>query len=211
MRLRDRFVDSPTSIGAKLRSKRQQLFADTFPDLAQLSVLDLGGTAEFWKRAPIRPAHVRVVNLVNPGEAAPGIETVVGDACDLSMAADGFDLVFSNSVIEHVGGHVNRARMAEVVRRAAPRHWVQTPYRYFPIEPHFLFPGMQFAPLPLRARIARSWPLVHSRPADIRAALDCVLWVELIGRTEMTRLFPDSRVIFERIAGVPKSMVAIRA
>ena len=31
---------------------------------------------------------------------------------------------------------------------------MQTPYRYFPIEPHWLFPGMQFLPLPVRWSIA---------------------------------------------------------
>ena len=29
---------------------------------------------------------------------------------------------------------------------------VQTPYRYFPVEPHWLFPGLQFLPMGLRAR-----------------------------------------------------------
>ena len=32
-----------------------------------------------------------------------------------------------------------------------PKSVVQIPYRYFPIEPHWLFPGLQF--LPQRARI----------------------------------------------------------
>ncbi len=37
--------------------------------------------------------------------------------------------------------------------------WVQTPYRYFPIEPHWIFPGFQFLPLSARTEISRRWPL----------------------------------------------------
>ena len=64
-----------------------------------------------------------------------------------------YDVVFSNSLLEHVGGHAQRAALAREVRSLAPRHWVQTPYRYFPLEPHWLFPGMQF---PLEAQ-AEFW------------------------------------------------------
>lgn len=51
-----------------------------------------------------------------------------------------FGLVYSNSLIEHLGGHARRAAFAEQVRSLAPRHWVQTPYRYSLIKPHWLVP-----------------------------------------------------------------------
>lgn len=63
-----------------------------------------------------------------------------------------FDLVYSNSVIEHVGGHARSCDFAGMVKTLARRHWgVQTPYRYFSIEPHWLFPGLQFLPQSARA------------------------------------------------------------
>lgn len=53
-----------------------------------------------------------------------------------------------NSPLEHVGGgHERRLRFAESVHALADRHRVQTPYRYFPIKPHWLAPGMQFLPV----------------------------------------------------------------
>ena len=42
------------------------------------------------------------------------------------------------------------------MRELAQLHWVQTPYRYFPVEPHFLFPGFQFLPLTVRAVLMRT-------------------------------------------------------
>jgi hypothetical protein len=209
MRVRDALVDGPNSVGARMRARRWALFGAAFPDASDLRVLDLGGTVEYWKRAPIRPRQVTVVNLFEPGDPTERITPVTADACLFEPRGD-FDLVVSNSLLEHVGGHDRRTRLAAVVREAAPRHWVQTPYRYFPVEPHWLCPGMQFLPVAARVAVARVWPLAHTVSANRAEALESVLWTELIGRTEMQALFPDSVVSFERMAGLPKSLLAIR-
>ena len=134
------------------------------------------------------------------------------DACDLpSQIRDGrYDLVYSNSVIEHVGGHIQRMRFAEAVHKLAERHWVQTPYRYFPIEPHWLFPGFQFLPLAVRAELSRRWPLVHTRSQSWDEGLSAAMGVELLSRAEMAYYFPDSAPRYERIAGIVKSLIAIK-
>lgn len=190
--------------------RRWHLLRELFPGIEEMQVLDLGGTTSYWERAPVRPAHVTVVNLTEPGPGADWISAVEGDACDPALSKGDFDLVVSNSLIEHLGGYAQRKRLASVIRSAAPRYWVQTPYRYFPLEPHWLFPGMQFAALPVRAKIARYWPLSHTGATSNEQALDQVLWTELIGKSEMRSLFPDGRVVFERIAGIPKSLIAVR-
>ncbi|GAB3022569.1 hypothetical protein GCM10011376_28080 [Nocardioides flavus (ex Wang et al. 2016)] len=191
---------------------------DRFPDLAEMRVVDLGGTVEAWERAPVRPAHVTVLNLTEPGESASdSIVAVRGDACEAvpvlaaAGASTSFDLVFSNSVLEHVGGHANRSRLADSVHALAPRHWVQTPYRYFPIEPHWLFPGMQFLPLFMKARIAARWPLAHSPSPSLERATSAALWTELISVTEMRHYFPESEIARERFLRVTKSIIAIRS
>lgn len=212
-RLRDRFVDGPDSLGARMRARRWQMFAKVVPDLADLDVLDLGGRAEYWRRAPIRP---RTVTIVNPEpsdqQGEDWIRYVHGNACDPTLLdGDTFDIVYSNSLIEHVGGFAQRQAMARNVTHLAPRHWVQTPYRYFPIEPHYVCPGMQFLPLPARIVVARFWPLTHTRPSSMAEATEAVLWVELIGAREMRELFPQSHVFFERVVGIPKSMIAVKA
>lgn len=215
-RLRRILVDSPTSLGAAARARRWRVFAEAFPTIESLRVLDLGGTVEAWRRAPVRPHHVTVLNLFEPGESDAGwITPLTGDACAAAETLESvgvdphFDLVFSNSLIEHVGGHARRMDLARQVRQLAPRHWVQTPYRYFPVEPHWLFPGMQFMPVAVRVAIAMHWPLVHTRPESYDDAVDSVLWTELVGATEMRDYFPTSAIVRERVLGVPKSLIAV--
>jgi hypothetical protein len=215
-RLRRRLVDSPTSVGARTRAERWALVDDLFPDLAEMRVVDLGGTVESWRRAPVRPAQVTVVNLFEPGESDESwLRPVTGDACDARTAlraagADTeYDLVFSNSLLEHVGGHAQRVALASEVHALAPRHWVQTPYRYFPVEPHWLFPLLQFLPLAARAKVAAAWPLAHSRPEDSSTAMSEVQWTELVGLAEMRAYFPRSEIHKERIVGLTKSLVAV--
>ena len=211
--LRRRFVDSPSSVGAKKRAKRWTWLAETFPDLDQMSVVDLGGSVESWRRAPIRPKHVHVINLEDfPGEVPDWAEVDNADACALParITSRRYDMAFSNSVLEHVGGHERRIRFAESIRSLADRHWVQTPYRYFPVEPHYVAPGLQYLPLALRQRYAHRWPLSHTKPENRPAALDEVMWVDLVDRTQMRFYFPDSKLRSEKILGLTKSLIAIR-
>ncbi|HEU5267140.1 MAG TPA: hypothetical protein VFU35_10595, partial [Jatrophihabitans sp.] len=121
-----------------------------------------------------------------------------------------FDIVFSNSLLEHVGGHERRRRLAELVTASAPRYWVQTPYRYFPVEPHFVVPGMQFLPLGARAAIAERW---HAGPRRLARAdaLTMVEWIELIGIRQLRSYFPQADIEIERLAGLPKSIIAVKA
>src|SRR5262245_37902587 len=99
--LRWKFADAPDSFGARRRAQRWQWLLRTFPDLDQMSVLDLGGSLSTWERAAIRARHVHVVNIVAPPTEVPDwAEVDVGDACALPshIMKRRYDLVFSNSV-----------------------------------------------------------------------------------------------------------------
>lgn len=211
--LRFRLVDSPDSYGARRRARRAAWLSQTFPELAEMTVLDLGGRVESWARVPVRPARVHVVNLEPlPVELPDWAEADHADACELpdAVLSRRYDLVFSNSVLEHVGGHERRRRMAEAIRALAPRYWVQTPYRYFPVEPHWVAPGMQFLPVPARVAVARTWPLAYTPGKSWELAMKQVLTTELIGRAEMRYLFPDAAIRAERLLGLTKSLIAVR-
>ena len=143
----------------------------------------------------------------------PNIEAHVGDATDLSEFADGaFDVVFSNSVIEHLGNFERQAAMAAEVRRLAPLYWIQTPNFWFPVEPHFLAPGWHW--LPVRLRIAllrrRRWGWRGPAP-DPEEAKALVTEIRLMRRNELRKLFPEAILKEERIGPLVKSFVAARA
>ena len=104
-----RFIDPnyPGSITYRCRQQRNEEFKRRFPDLPEMRVLDLGGTAVSWQTLGLRAKSVTLVNLdhvEDPEE--PWMEIQRTDAC-----AGGFgkyDLVFSNSLLEHLGGHARR-------------------------------------------------------------------------------------------------------
>jgi hypothetical protein len=208
--LRNRLFDpgKSGSLAGRARARRWDKFLTSFPDFAEMSVLDLGGTPGYWTSAPARPAHVRCVNL-DPllTSTVPWVDYVVADACVRQPGR--YDIVVSNSLIEHVGGHERRLRFAEVVDAASDRHWVQTPYRYFPIEPHWLFPGFQFLPTALARKVSERWKLGHTR-SDPETSWSDVVWVELLSMTDMRGYFPRSSVWSETWGGIPKSLVAIK-
>jgi len=202
--------DRNGSLTHRYRTARKEELKRRFPDFADMRVLDLGGTVISWRVFDLQPRSVTVVNLCDDESPRERwIEYVKDDAC-----AGGFgkyDLVFSNSLMEHLGGHARRHAFAKVVQESAPAWWVQTPYRYFPIEPHWIFPGFQFLPFRARVLVCQHWGMLHFAPERDRAvAAEMVASVELVSATEMRAYFPTSQIWFERIAGVPKSLVAVR-
>lgn len=199
------------SLSGRARARRWEVLRREFPRIEEMSVLDLGGDVRAWRQAPVRPAHVTLLNIAPQEIEEPWISGLVGDACD-PPELPAADLAYSNSVIEHVGGHQRRQDFAAVVRGAAPAYWVQTPNRYFPIEPHFMFPGLQFAPRRAQASLIRHWPLGnHAEVTDHDQALGDALDIELIARAEMEFYFPDAKILRERFAGLTKSLIGVRS
>lgn len=107
-------------------------------------VLDIGGTQAFWEiggLAEDQGIHLTLLNLTKESSTRLNFVSMLGDGRDLSAFEDGsFDVVFSNSVIEHLGQHEDQRRMAREIQRVGKRYFIQTPNKSFPIEPHFLFP-----------------------------------------------------------------------
>src|SRR5207248_2766875 len=136
------------------------------------------GTTDSWRRSRCRPSQLTILNIdahdrTETLDGETPVAIMRGDACNLPewIRAQQFDLVYSNSVIEHVGSHERRCEFARTVRSLAPRYWIQTPYRYFPIEPHFVFPAAQFLPIEGRALITRHWGAGHLHSTDRRESI----------------------------------------
>src|SRR5687767_9846671 len=118
-------------------------FANRFRVSDKDLILDVGGTETNWALIEPRPKVV-LVN-VEPRENLPSqFSQVVADGCQLPFRTNSFELVFSNSVIEHVGDRERQKGFAEEIARVGRRFFVQTPSRTFPFEPHFLTPFIHF-------------------------------------------------------------------
>ncbi|HET9345139.1 MAG TPA: class I SAM-dependent methyltransferase [Candidatus Limnocylindrales bacterium] len=204
----------PTSLANRLRDRRFGLFRELLATVPPpVRILDVGGTPQFWSsRADGLPGSPEIVVLnLRPFEPEGRVvSSIVGDAVDMSEISSGsFDVVFCNSVIEHVGSLERQARMASEIRRVAARYFVQTPNRYFPIEPHFLFPMYQFLPVRVRVALLRRMSLGwHARTPDRADAERQVNEIRLMSGRELASVFPGARLHRERFFGVTKSLIA---
>ena len=171
------------------------------------TILDVGGCEDFWAMLEIEP-RVTLLN-VRP-EPGNRFRRVLGDGCSLPFADQSFDMVFSNSVIEHVGGWERQQRFAEEVRRVGRRYWVQTPDIRFPIEPHLLAPFIHWLPRAARYRLAGActpWAwLTKPSLEQVRAVVD---EIRLLSAGEMAILFPGATLVRERLLGLSKSVIAV--
>jgi hypothetical protein len=214
--------ENPRSLGSRLRRRRLQpllaLLARVHARHGAVSVLDVGGTREYWSILP-EPAwadlglHVSVLNL--PGMVRDRDDArftfLEGDGCDLAGIADGaYHLAHSNSAIEHVGEWPRIAAFAAELRRVSRAYYVQTPYFWSPFEPHFMWPCFHWLPVSWRARLLMTMDLgQYSRRSDRDEAVREVEAVRLLDGRKMRTLFPGARLVLERVLFVPKSIIAI--
>lgn len=206
-------VEKANSFTTVQRLKRFALFRSLIQSLPRpLRILDVGGTQVFWQTMQFHTepgVHITILNQTPVKVTHQSFDSDTGDACDLSRFKDkSFDIVFSNSVIEHVGSFEDQKRMADEVRRVGRHYFIQTPNRYFPIEPHFVFPFFQFLPLTVRIGLVRRWPLGwHPRFTDDDEAREAVSSIRLLTLKEVKTLFPGARIYKERFCGLTKSFM----
>lgn len=201
------------SLAVQFRRKRFAFFNSLLSRLTRpVSILDVGGAQSYWKTMGMNgddQVFITLLNLTKEHVTLPNITSTVGDAREIKYADNSFDVVFSNSVIEHVGGHSDQMQMANEVRRVGKRYFVQTPNRYFPLEPHFLFPFFQFLPVMVRVRLLQNFNLGwFPRTPDAAKAREIVESIRLLDRYEFLELFPGSSLYQEKVFGMTKSFVA---
>jgi hypothetical protein len=152
-----------------------------------------------------------MVNMENPEAEDNIFQSSLADACALPFPDNSFDMVHSNSVVEHVGRWGSMKAFAGEVRRLAPSYYVQTPNFWFPIEPHYGVPFIHWLPQQARASLLTKMSLGRfGRTDDIGEALDIVQENDLLTVPQIKVLFPDAEVRIERLASMPKSLIAIR-
>lgn len=213
--------DDPNSLASRFRRARARHICDlirqSFEAKGACAILDLGGRPDYWRtfdREFLTACQVRITTINLEPQAPvddPLFDQRTGDALALAFEDQAFDLCHSNSVIEHVGDWGAMERFAAETRRLAPRYYVQTPYFWFPIEPHFSAPLFHWAPEPVRARqLMRRDHGFMPRTDDYAAAMRAVQHARLLDKAMMRQLFPDARLVEEKVLGLTKSLMAIR-
>jgi hypothetical protein len=189
-----------------MRKKRMLQFSRTMKPKDGTSVLDLGGQPMIWDSTT---CQLDLTILNRPGIALSNhpshhkIRFVEGDACAVEGFAErSFDIVFSNSVIEHVGPRAKQAEFAHEVRRLGRSYWVQTPSKWFPIEAHCGMPFWWFYPASLRSYIIARWR--RKLPAWTEMVEDTTV----LKKSDLRQLFPEAKIIVETSYGLPKSYIA---
>jgi hypothetical protein len=194
----------------RLRTARMRSFVEAFGVTADTRILDVGGDAFNWSLVDVRP-RVTVLNMERPTEPLPdGMDFLIADGRALPFADQSFDIVYSNSVIEHLGTRERQEEFAREIQRVGRTYYVQTPNRWFPFEPHLITPFVHYLPHRWQRAVYpyTVWGLVfRPTPAEMDANYE---QIRLLNRREFASLFPDASLQTERVATLAKSFVAQR-
>lgn len=184
-------------VSGRARRQRYRLFATTTGLTPEHRVLDVGcGRAGL--RALDRSHDIVGLDVrPQPNYAGPPSQFVQANALAMPFADGEFDVVYCNSLIEHLPP-ADREQLAAEVRRVAHRWFVQTPNRWFPVEPHVLLPLFQFLPLAIRRRLWR-----------FGASGEDFQDIALLTKGELARLFPEAVIVRERLGPLTKSLIAV--
>jgi ubiquinone/menaquinone biosynthesis C-methylase UbiE len=214
----------PDSAGNQFRQKRMKILRNMVDQVVvekeNCRVIDIGGTYNFWSTwKHLFDWHKMSVTCVNldpshyrENDNNVRIEMVRGDACNLSNVKDkSFDIAFSNSVIEHVGNWNRMMEMSSEVRRVADGYLVQTPYFWFPIEPHARTPFLHWLPESMAYRIVMYRKCgFWSKQETVNGAVQTVQSAHLLDKRQLEELFPDATIQKETFFFLTKSLIAIK-
>ena len=202
------------SLGARFRRHRleyfEHLFFNCFDLGCTIRVLDVGGTSRFWQESKLLDfpsIQITLLNIEAEQTVPSSMRSVTGDATAMPEFVDReFDLVFSNSVIEHLYTWDQQQRMAHEVNRVGKKFYIQTPNRYFPIEAHYILPYAQFWPKALLHKTLTGTRLSRFRKWESALAKQYISEIRLLNETEMKSLFPAGKVFREKCIGMTKSI-----
>jgi SAM-dependent methyltransferase len=150
-----------------LRSRRRKfgLFMETMAPTAETTVLDVGvddfafgepsagegscETLNFFEDMYPWPERLTALGLHEGTRfraSYPAVRYVQGTALELPFEDAAFDVVFSNAVVEHVGGEAEQRRFVAEALRVGRRAFITTPNRWFPVEVHTRLPLVHWLP-----------------------------------------------------------------
>lgn len=182
------------------RRKRVRRFIDTFYIDEKTKILDIGGAPYFWQNFPIK-CKIYCLNIYAMKSDSDNVITIRYDGNNIPFPGKYFDIVHSNSVIEHVGSFNSQMHFSKEIQRVGRNFWVQVPYYYFFWEPHAFFPFFQFIPDNIKKLIIKHF---NKSPYTIEELLS----IHLLSIRELKILFPKCKIIREKFVIFTKSIIA---
>lgn len=202
---------------------------ENFPIDETTKVIDLGSEVgsniyAVLQGTKVQPQNVYIADIdaeaVMKGNKKYGFTPVVIDESGTIPFPDKFfDIVYCSSVIEHVTipkdkvwslysdkkfeikSRKRQKEFAKEIQRLGKQYFVQTPYKFFPIESHTWLPFIAFFPRWLLVPILRFTNL---------------LWVKktspdwyLLNKEDMSQLFEEAKIIEEKVFAITKSIMAV--
>ena len=194
----------------KSREQKHRLFVEMLRPTPQMRILNVGasGTSiglpeqleSFYEhRSRIVGGGISFPDVQDYRDSFPGVQAVVFDGCALPFADRSFEIVYSNAVLEHLPGENWLERFASEVQRVGKGWFVTTPNFWYPIDPHYHLPFVQWLPeAAQRSLVTR----LGKTPYD---------HLHLLSKRQLRKLFPVGEVVGCRVTFYPETLIAYRA
>lgn len=211
-------------IRRRVRKRRACIFRSYVPHQRPLKVIDIGGTVAFWKAWGITESDQIQVTLINNHHidvSSSGTESdlpfIINELSDANQIQvdrlKKFDLIFSNSFLEHLESRAQQAAMAEKIISSGVRYFIQIPNKRSIIDPHFPRPWVPFFacyPKPVQARLLTLGACGSgARSSTLEQARERIRYYNPLSVADMRRLFPDAVIRIERTVGIPLSVLVM--
>ncbi|HET6145864.1 MAG TPA: class I SAM-dependent methyltransferase [Candidatus Acidoferrales bacterium] len=192
----------------RYRTQKLNCFFQALHPESGETLLDVGGGFGIVGEFEPLYSYFRTVHIVNldpqqiSDEEYSHVKILKADGCALPFSDKSYDWIFSNAVIEHVGGAARQQLFASEIRRVARKgYFVATPNRNFPVDPHTLLPFYQFLSPQIQRKVCRFSPgyIREYEPIDLLSARD------------LQTLFPGAVILKMGMRMVPNNLVAYRS
>lgn len=209
------------------RKNRGKTFLSSLQPTREDKILDLGGDdgaymASIFPKSDRENIYIGDIRerKLKKAERLFGFKTVVLE--ESGGIPPGFDIIFCSSVIEHVtipkdeiyelkSGQTfesesfeRQRKFAREIRESCPRYFVQTPYKYFPIESHTWLPFIIiFLPRRLQISFIQFINKIWIKPTQPDFYLLTI--------KQLQELFPEAVIKREKFLGLTKSIIAVRS
>jgi SAM-dependent methyltransferase len=216
-----------SKITSSIRRKRVLMFIDMLRLGENDKILDLGSEdGSYLARYYPYAKNIFLADMIEEpmklGVTLYGLGGyyIIPENGNLPFRSQEFDVIWCNSVIEHVTLNLNQLSsitgqdfkrranehqksFAKEIERVGKKYFVQTPYLHFPIEAHSWLPLVQYLPQPQRWNLSRKIKKVWLK----QWSADYYLY----NITRFREHFPYATHFYtEKILGIPKSLIAIR-